>query len=1626
MMNKRTFTASLNYYFLMVLLLCLVVEAAGSIGLLTTLAGGGPNGDLFIADTESYRIRRIYTNGTILTVLGRRWGYDKNVDPKTMMINPYGVAVDSMEQVYISDTDRNRICKILTNGTFRIVASANSPRGITVDSNDEVYFADSKNHRIRKILKDGTVITIAGTKTGGYNGDNIPQTTAQLNNPYDVKIGSDGAIYIADYGNNRIRKIANNTITTVAGNGTIGSDSDNAEGTSAKLSGPSGIAISSTGDVYISDTNNNKIRKLSTNGIITTFAGTGVSGFFGDKADAKRARLSGPRGLAITASGVLYIADTNNNRIRQVSQQNIISTFSGNDDKVYCSDAGLALGSRTPSPRGISLDPTTGDIYFADSTNQRLSKITSDGEIELVSGTGEANFFGENVVATTAKLNNPSGVTVDPKTGDLYFADTKNNRIRKITPSKIISTIAGTQTTILGDGELATKASLIAPSEIILSPTGEIYISDSGHHRIRKILTNGTIITYAGTGLKPYNGDGIQATCANLDTPYGIALNSDGELFIADQNNYRVRKVFTNGTIVTIAGNGERTYNGDNILATSAAVEAPTNIALDSKSGALYVGSSRIRKIDSKGVISTVAGTGIVTGIFLYTDGIESTSANINTGGLYLLSNGDLIFSDRSSQLIRRLTFTRCNGTMYDDASVCNGRGNCTTNDQCFCEWGYYGKFCESQNVSCFGKSQNDSLVCSGNGECFSLDNCTCFNGWKGSDCSNNLTMNESSLNSTTSPICVPSLNCSSHGECSANGTCVCYSNSIDGYFTLENCSTCQINYYGELCSTSFSETLRITNDCKGVELNLTSPFKYQSFSVQCSLLIHENDLNLFGENPKCFWKSKELNNVFVIEFGDNYSLKSQDSIRFYTSVFDFNRNASQYVTRTVQTPSDPVKPLAIISTLRKMYNACEIIEIDASSSYSPDRRPLNFRWSIIQSPSNETLVNSLIQNTQTNSSITLPLDQSRTIGDYIVRLQVESTFTNSLSDYQDFKFTITLDSIPNLSIIGYKDGYINVKTMDVPLFVEKSVSLPSCLTNTNELVKVEWNPSGGGDLLNYYINSNNDLVIPNFQKKGIYQYTFNVTAYLISNPLSISSIQLVIETRSEQLFSNLYIDDISSKQAKIIVESQDIEQSNENEIWTLTCQGLTTLSDCGSTISNQLSNLALLKSNLLELTASDFSKQDSTYLISIVITKGMRLVSSSVQLTYPKSNDNIPPLISLLNVIPNRQKLSVNEVLNLQLSVTKSDGSDLTNIKRNWLLNGNSIPLDYLKRMASLESNSLIMELRGLEEGTTNQVSLQVTDLDTGLSNRFDYSFTISKSPQQCSCLISPTTGFAMETDFTFNCLSCQNKENSLVFSHYFIDKGASIPLVIRGGNSFTTKLPYPILNPLQLSTKIIDKDSEASVTTYQIIQIQLPIATSLRAVKTYSTKWNGIQNSLQQDDVRRMIFNSAIISRTIDAMIAKLSVGRRSIQEVCLNGGTFSEKLQKCSCPIGYSKRDCSLSTDDFLMVQEIKRSLFNNFLTANQNNQMKISDTYLICQIYGLDSLLSNYDEIDQEMFERGSKLFKSLIELAHGIAIVGVVVVPVIIVLVKRKQKKPKEVVNSVELPTAVHNLWLETK
>lgn len=631
---------------------------------------------------------------------------------------PFGIAEDTGGNLYVADTDDNRIRRVDANGVITTLAgnggagfsgdngpataaTLNAPQGLKLDGKGNLFFADYGNKRVRRIvLATGVITTVAGNGNYLYSGDGGPATSAGMD-PYDIAVDGSDNLYIADFANNRIRRVsaADGTVLTVAGTGYPG-DGDNGTATFAQLNGPRGISVNAQGSVFFVDSFNNRVKRvdLSSNhistaigsgsygfgqpaldgdgepavnasllapystavepngnvllvcaqevwrvtvadGMIHSIAGNGSAGFAGDGASSASAEFEQPVYIASAPNGDVLISDTGNFRVRRI-RANVINTIVG----IGVLDHVPATASFLDLPDGIAPDGL-GGLLIDDSADSRIRAVSPDGTISTFAGTGVRG-TGPN------QFFFPTGLAVD-LLGSVYVADTSNSRVTKILPGGIATVFAGGNGGGFGgDGYFAAHAQLNGPTGVAVDPGGNVYIADSGNSRIRVVNPVQNISTLAGTGTSGFSGDNGPASQASLSV--NDLAYFGGSLYFADNFANRIRKIdLATKIITTVAGNGSAGYSGDGGPATEAQLTQPRGIAFDA-AGNMYIadwGNAVVRRV-SNGVISTIAGNGqpnfnVETGTALGVS-IDPTRVAVDR-------DGTIYIVDESNDRVRRL-----------------------------------------------------------------------------------------------------------------------------------------------------------------------------------------------------------------------------------------------------------------------------------------------------------------------------------------------------------------------------------------------------------------------------------------------------------------------------------------------------------------------------------------------------------------------------------------------------------------------------------------------------------------------------------------------------------------------------------------------------------------------------------------------------------------------------------------------------------------------------------------------------------------------------------------------------------------------------------------------------------
>lgn len=590
-----------------------------------------------------------------------------------------------------------------------------NPTGVAVGATGTIYFADGGDHTIRQVTTGGVVTTIAGAsgQAGSVDGSG---SNARFIYPYAIAVDGSGTLYVTDIGDHTVRKISvNGAVTTLAGSAGVSGSLDGV-GTAARFSFPQGIAVDAAGNVYVSDTNNSTIRKISTIGAVTTFAGVAGQPGIADGAGAA-ARFNFPFGLATDVAGNVYVADHGNSTVRKITSGGAVTTLAGSGG-VSGSVDGLGGAARFDHPGAVSVD-SAGNVYVIDTSNQTVRVISSaSGAVTTLAGTpgqvgkadgagAAARFFyafgitvtgsgtvyvadtgnhairtvtaGGNVstlagatglsgiadgVGGEALFNYPDGVAIDAS-GTLYVADHDNHTVRKVTTAGAVTTLAGAARISGSADGLGGAARFNGPTGVAVDGAGNVYVADAGNSTIRKVTAGGSVTTFAGLAGVAGSADGVGGS-ARFNAPQGIAVDSVGNVYVADTNNSTVRKITAGGVVTTLAGVTGQVGTADG-PASSARFNGPYAVAVDS-AGNVYVSdffNSTIRKISVGGTVTTLAGT---VGVAGDADGTGAAARFNQAYGLAVDSSGNVFVADTYNRAIRKVTaggvVTTLNGTL--------------------------------------------------------------------------------------------------------------------------------------------------------------------------------------------------------------------------------------------------------------------------------------------------------------------------------------------------------------------------------------------------------------------------------------------------------------------------------------------------------------------------------------------------------------------------------------------------------------------------------------------------------------------------------------------------------------------------------------------------------------------------------------------------------------------------------------------------------------------------------------------------------------------------------------------------------------------------------------------------
>lgn len=603
---------------------------------------------------------------------GRDWLF--NFEGKAATAAPFSkqirrAAVDAQGNFYLADPYNYQVFRIDRTGRITVVAgtgisaysgdggpatsaSLSFPIAVEVGPDGTLYIAD--NVWVRRVSPQGIITTIAGAAQGGFAGDGGPARQARFSNISGLALDSAGNLYVCDRFNDRIRMVTpDGIIRTVAGNGQRNSAGDGGPATQAGLQEPFDIAVDAAGNLYIAQTTASRIRRVARDLTISTVTGDGTNGFTGDDGPANRARVSVPSGIAVNAAGVLYIADLGNRRIRTVGVDGVIRTVAGNGQTLTSGDGGAPLNASFVFPHDIAVRPD-GSVVVVDQGAGLLREFTPGRTIATTGGNGNFRRSPDQATINDLFLFRPQHLAFD-QSGGLVIADTQNAFVWRITSDGAVRRLAGIGVNGNGADGPATEV-LAVPQGVTISPQGEVVIAD-GSNQVRRIRADGRIERIAGQiNVFDSRGDNGPATSAGINSPSGVAYDAAGNLYIAEFNGHRVRRVTPPGVISTLAGNGEARSAGDGGPASAASVFAPRAVAVDT-AGNVYIGEfngCRIRRVSPAGVITTFAGNGTCG---FSGDGGPAAQGRVGAvSSLIFDTAGNLFFTEVSTDRIRRVS----------------------------------------------------------------------------------------------------------------------------------------------------------------------------------------------------------------------------------------------------------------------------------------------------------------------------------------------------------------------------------------------------------------------------------------------------------------------------------------------------------------------------------------------------------------------------------------------------------------------------------------------------------------------------------------------------------------------------------------------------------------------------------------------------------------------------------------------------------------------------------------------------------------------------------------------------------------------------------------------------------
>jgi hypothetical protein len=588
-------------------------------------------------------------------------GYSDGTGSAARFAGPSGGATDSAGNIYVADAGNNTIRKITPAGVVTTLAglagyagSADgtgsaarfyNPEGVATDPAGNVYVADAGNNTIRQITPAGVVTTLAGLAGSSGSADGTG-SAAQFYEPEGVATDSAGNVYVADYFNSTIRKITPaGVVTTLAGLAGYAGSADST-GSAARFNYPLAVATDSASNVYVADTHNSTIRKITQAGVVTTLAG--LAGSYGSAdGTGSAARFSGPWGVGTDSAGNVYVADAGNSTIRKITPAGVVTTLAGLAGSQGSAD-GTGSAARFNYPRSVVTD-SSANVYVAESGNSTVRMITPAAVVTTLAGLAGSSGSADGA-GSAARFYGPAGLATD-SAGNVYVADSQNHTIRQITPAGVVTTLAGLAGSSGSADGAGSAARFYYPEGVASDSTGNVYVADAYNHTIRKITPAGMVTTLAGLAGNSGSADGTGST-ARFYYPYGVATDTAGNVYVADSVNYTIREITPAGVVTTLAGLAGSRGSADG-TGSAARFYDPEGLATDS-AGSVYVadaGNGTIRQITPAGVVTTLAG---LAGSRGSDDGTGSAARFYSPRGVATDSAGNVYVADAGSSAIRK------------------------------------------------------------------------------------------------------------------------------------------------------------------------------------------------------------------------------------------------------------------------------------------------------------------------------------------------------------------------------------------------------------------------------------------------------------------------------------------------------------------------------------------------------------------------------------------------------------------------------------------------------------------------------------------------------------------------------------------------------------------------------------------------------------------------------------------------------------------------------------------------------------------------------------------------------------------------------------------------------------